>query len=186
MVDASVESRELMVPDNFLPAIDEDVKDQVLKDAEDVTLWMKPTPGGFLYDDRTLPEIVGVITRVDRYWVLWTDGQPEKVHQKESPGDEFELRCDLEITTSTGQKLGVSLAQSSYKKNYAPYAKGIKDMGYDPEEVFTRFTCKEVNGRFGVFTVVRPEMVEPLKRDAFSPEEVHPDIVNVPDDDIPF
>lgn len=179
IVEAQV-STDLIVPEGFLPEIDQGVKDTILKDSELTTLWLKPGPSGFTWEEKNLPELVGVICDIDVYWCFWEDNKPHKSWDETAPDDSFERRCDVTVLTDKGQRFGISLAPSSYLHHFCPYIKGLAGMDLEPEKVVTRFTCKEITGKFGTFCIVRPEMVSDLE-----PSE-EANMVNVSDDDIPF
>lgn len=187
-----VDSGALIVPGDYLPEIPKDTVDQVCKDAEEVVLWAKPTPGGFMVNDQLIPEIVGIITGIDAYWVRWTDNMPDKLHSEEAPED-YEKRCDVIVTNHNGQRLGISLAQSSYKFQFAPYVKALEGMQLSPGDVISKFKCKEVTGKYGTFVIVPVTNIGQLKKSEFSDyaEQVNSEFDavetdSITEDDIPF
>ena len=50
-----------------LPKIPDDVLDRISDAAENVCLWAKPQPGGFLIGEDTHQVISGIITNVDPF-----------------------------------------------------------------------------------------------------------------------
>ena len=63
---------------------------------EDVT-WLKLSRGGFIYEDKTLPEISGQIFSIYPYIVRWQDKKPEKrpLAVDQEPPEGFNRRCDI-------------------------------------------------------------------------------------------
>ncbi|MBC8177228.1 MAG: hypothetical protein H8E19_07460 [Deltaproteobacteria bacterium] len=170
-----------------LPKIPDEVLEKITDEAEDVCLWAKPQPGGFLVGDDTHPVISGIISNVDPYHVKWVDNLPDKLHVPpgQDPPADYEPRCDIRVLTPEGIEIGVSLAKSSYLYSFAPYVKGLRGMGLQPTDVVTRLTCKEVNGQYGTFTTVRFSMLS-KKDNAIPVEELPPTEYDERGDRIPY
>ena len=155
------ETMEMEAYEPKVPKIAGDVLDTIMEEAEDYRIYAKTQPGGFLLNDETHPVIAGVITGIDPYYVKWVDNVPDKLHVPagQDPPEDYEPRCDVHVLTPEGIEIGISLAKSSYRYHFAPYIKGLRGMGFQPTDVVTKFTCKEVAGQFGTFVVVQSTMV---------------------------
>jgi len=157
-----------------IPAIADDVLDRIEDMAEDVTLWVKPTAQGFAMGEEISKELIGVITKVNSYFVKWTDGQPDKLFDvpNNDPPVGYEPRADVKVLTNEGLELGISLAKSSFLYGLAPYLKALRQMGLQPTQALTRFYCKEAKGKHGVFTVVRMSLIGRANSEAVPAKQV--------------
>jgi len=164
-----------------IPKIEDEIVNEVVKVAEDTCLWVKPVTGGFALNEEVFPEIIGVLLKIDPYWVKWENNEPDKlrnINETDVPED-YEPRCDIVILSSDGAQIGVSLAKSSYRYGFAPYVKNLKTRGFEPTEVVTRFWTRDVKNQYGVFTVVRCESLETIKL-------IEHDKASIDNDQIPF
>jgi hypothetical protein len=180
-----METTDLIIPLATLPTLSDAELGLIIEDAENVQLWVKLTPGGFLLNEETFGEIVGVITYVDRYWCEWVDNKPTKIREKDSPGSEFEIRADITVQTQSNQILGISLAKSSYLYNLSPYIKGLQSQNLKLTDVITSITVDEISGQFENFCVARFHRVGDIP----APVNIAQDTVDIQaisDDDIPF
>jgi hypothetical protein len=64
--------------------------------------------------------------------------------------------------TDTGDKIGISLAKTSFKRQFCPYIKMLTDRGMKPNEVTTQFGTWEVKGQLGTFNIVKPTLHEDI------------------------
>jgi hypothetical protein len=145
-----------------LPAISDEILDELIETAKDVTLWVKPRGNSFVLDDASLPNIVGNLVAIKPYLVKWTDNVPDKIEYAVNELDwpeGYEPRCDIVIQTEGGDKIGVSLAKTSFKKFLCPYIKMLSDQGLKPEQVRTQLTTWEAKSNLGSFNLVKATMV---------------------------
>ena len=159
---------EEMLPDTVwesLPDIPAEVLDECYATAEDMVTWMKPRGNSFQVDDLTqpIPEIVGRIIEINPYLVKWENNEPDKIPYIKDELDwpmGYEPRCDVVVLTPTGVKIGISLAKSSFRKQFCPYVKTLADQGLKPPEALTRFLTYEAKSNLGSFNVVKPSRAD--------------------------
>jgi hypothetical protein len=148
-----------------LPEISEEVLDDLIETAKDVVTWVKPKGNAFLVDDASLPVIVGKIIEINAYLVKWQDDKPHKIEYEVDETkwpEDYEPRCDVVVMTDTGDKIGISLAKTSFKRQFCPYIKMLTDRGMKPNEVTTQFGTWEVKGQLGTFNIVKPTLHEDI------------------------
>ena len=146
-----------------LPEISEEVLDDLIETAKDVVTWVKPKGNAFLVDDASLPVVVGKIIDINAYLVKWEDDKPDKIEylvDETNWPEDYEPRCDVVISTDHGDKIGISLAKTSFKKYFCPYVKMLMDKGIKPNEVVTQFGTWEVKGKLGTFNIVKPTLYD--------------------------
>jgi hypothetical protein len=129
------------------------VIDTLLEDANKMALWVKPKGEGFYYKENYLKTITGIITKIEPYWAMWEDGKIIKSFDKHAPDDDFVRRCDVSVRTRDNFVIRVSLPKSSYN-NLATYVKVLRGRRLEIHKIPTLLSCEEVNGSYGVFTVV--------------------------------
>lgn len=168
---------------NEIPRIDMEILDRLIHEAESNAIWVKPKTGGFAVDERIQPELIGVIMKIDPYFVKWQNGEPDKFRELvegEAPED-YEPRCDIFLLTPKMMQYGISLARSSFHFSLCPYIKALRTRGYEPTQVVSRLWTKDVTNKKGTFTVVKFECAETLELiDRTKQKTVDPK------DDIPF
>ena len=144
-----------------LPEISEEVLDELIETAKDVTIWVKPKGNVFLVDDVSLPAVIGRIIGINPYLVKWEDNIPDKIEyeidEKKWP-EGYEPRCDVVIATEQDDKIGISLAKNSFRKQFCPYIKMLTDRGMKPSEVITQFVTWEEKRNQGTYNVVKPTL----------------------------
>ena len=133
--------------------IPQQIADQIEADAQNLDIWVKPTPEGFLYSDNVIPQVVGRIIEITPHWVKWENKKPQRVYEVERPSEDYERRCDLKIESNDGFIIRLSLPNSSYR-NFCAFYKSVTGQGHEISSVMTCLKTKEVNGSFGTFVVV--------------------------------
>jgi hypothetical protein len=142
--------------------IDDETVDVVIHAGADNVNWCKNTAGGFIVNDRVLREVEGRIVYMYPHLIFWKDQTPTKVPD---PGDGqpmpegFERRVDLHVLTSDNFLLGISIPQSSYRRNFSGYIQSLRNMGRKPDQVITKFTCKERKARDRSFPSVEASFI---------------------------
>jgi hypothetical protein len=148
------EERSVMTYPNQLPA---ELIDEFIKDGEGHVMFVKAVDGGFKFgEDTYLKEIIGIITSAEKYYVKWTNGQPDKLYDVSADDvpDGYEVRCDIQILTDE-TLLGVSLAPSSYIYGFAQYLRSLKARNMDVGQVLTKLWVEQRHNKYGTFNVVR-------------------------------
>ena len=133
--------------------IPEETINLVASMADENAVWPKLTDGGFLLNEKVIPELKGVLAAIRPYYVKWTNKKPEKIpfNGQEAP-EGFELKCDIRLNVK-GTVIGLSLAKTSIKAHLSPYLKFLKNSGLKPYEVITRIRSKAVSSSHGKFNV---------------------------------
>jgi len=153
------------VYDENLPDLPEEVLGELYETAKSVTTWVKPKGNAFLVDDASLPTVDGKIIDINPYLVNWEDNMPDKIEytvDEDQWPEGYEPRCDVIISTEHGDKIGISLAKSSFKKQLCPYIKMLMDRNIKPNEVVTRFITWEAKNNLGTFNVVKPTLYDEI------------------------
>lgn len=136
--------------------------DQIINLGEDSTFWLKVSSGGFVANDRVIPQLIGIITDIVPYFVRWEGKVPTKIPISDQIPDGFEIRCDIKVLVD-GQVVGISLSKSTVRYQLSPYIRSLKNSGVKPEEVFSRLRVKQATNAYGTFNVVIFECVGPAK-----------------------
>jgi hypothetical protein len=161
----TVEQKEVTIYEESLPDISEEVLDECIETAKDVTTWVKPKGNVFIVDDASLSTVIGKIIGINPYLVNWTDNVPDKitymVDEKKWP-EGYEARCDVIIKTENDDKIGISLAKSSFRKQFCPYIKMLIDKNLDPKEVLTQFTTWEQKRNQATYNIVKPTLYDDI------------------------
>jgi hypothetical protein len=177
-----METTNLQVFNPSLPALDKDLKERIIEDAENSRLFAKATDTGeFQIVDDFTKFIVGKVIEVDRFAAMWTDGQIDKLHDFKSEDDlpeGYELRADVTVLTPDYSLVTVSLPPSSYKYQFAPKVKQLEKQGMDITECLVELSVKVVKGKKGTFPVVLFKILQQAPKD--------PDVIEADDDQIPF
>ncbi len=153
------------VPENQLVeiGIPQDVIDALARLAEESVTWVKPTEGGFLVGgEKLLPELQGVLRRMDPHLVKWVDKKPEKIRfTGQAPPEGFKLETNVIIDVDR-TLFGVSLAPTSIRRQLSPYLRFLEGLGLRPEEVITRIRTRPERSSRGKYTVCVFEYVRTL------------------------
>lgn len=162
-VNTEIISKENTKGNLVLFDIPDETIEQIIAFGDDAALWVKVVDGGFRANDKTVPEITGIIREIHPYLVRWENGQPDKIPDVQSDFDipeGYERRVDLKIIVD-GQIVGISLAKSSLKYHLSPYLRYLKNIELRPDNVFTKLKVKAVSNAYGTFNVVIFKMVGP-------------------------
>jgi hypothetical protein len=160
--------KDLVVREETRPAIAEDVIDDIIEMSDDTAMWGRLTQDGihFASQDKTVPYIVGPITGLDRYLVMFPGpGQkpvkkPWTKNDAEIPED-FSRRVDVRIYSNQFQQyIGVSLSESSAKFQLSPYLKYLHNQGIRPEEAITKISTRQASNDKGTWSVAIFELVD--------------------------
>ena len=176
----------------LVPSLDEETKEQIIKDAENARLFAKATDtGAFKIGEDLVKVLMGRVTEVDRYGGKFENKGMTKIRNFVDEADlpeGYELRADVTIITSEGMSVTVSLPPSSYKFHFANQVKRLNRIGRDIADCLVEFSVKVVTNKDGkVFPVVVTKVAEPM-----TPRHIKPDLVEqslnrtITDDDIPF
>jgi hypothetical protein len=178
-----------------LPEIPEETLDKLLKTAEQNTILASvKKDGGFEVKTSWFESLTGVICEIDDYLVKWENKQPHKLpyipDELDWPVD-YRPGADVTVFTSERVKIKFSLSKTSFQYELCDYVKFLDTQGLKPTDVVTKFTTRQVDGVFGTYTVVVPELVDQSNVeevvDLSAPQPVEEaDPYPEADDDIPF
>lgn len=147
-------NEELAVFGKDLPQVPPEEIDKITSLADDVAIWGKIAEGGIIINDKTLPEIVGQILKINTYCVRWVDKKPDKIPFL-SEGDMpegYEIRADIKVLCDH-QVIGLSLSQSSARYQLGPYIRSLQARNLNPAEVLTSIRTKSVSNKYGKFAI---------------------------------
>jgi hypothetical protein len=163
------------------------VIDTLMEDAKQQIIYVKPKAEGFFYKDNYFRTITGIITKIEPYWALWENKKIVKSFDKEPPNQDYERRCDIAVRTPDNFVINISLPRSSYN-NLATYVKVLLGRKLQIHKTLTLLSCEEVDGNYGVFTVVNfmiaADDASPHQFEAATDD--HDAAQITPDDDIPY
>ena len=147
-----------------LPEIPEETLDKLLKTAEQNTLLASVKKGGgFEVKGAWFSSLTGVICIIYAYLIKWVDREPHRLPYIEDELDwpeGYKSGADVTIFTLDRVKVKFSLSMSSFRYELCDYIRLLNGQGLKPTEVVTTFTTRQVNGQFGEYTVVVPELAQ--------------------------
>jgi len=127
--------------------VDPQTVDNVISISDDDILWLKVGEAGFLAGDSHFSsELAGIIFDVKPYFIKWTIGEkPDKAPftSMDDQPEGYELRCDIKLSLSDGELVGLSMAPSS-ARNFSRYMKRLKSLRLPVGEVITIMTTRSV------------------------------------------
>jgi hypothetical protein len=124
-------------------------------------LWVKFNTSGFVLNDRTLPELQGVLFHIYPHLIRFEGKTPRKepnVIRDEDIPEGFERRCDIKIQLREC-KVGLSLPKTSFYQ-LKPYVKHLKNQGLRPEQVVTRLRTRPQTNQHGTFAIIVFELLK--------------------------
>ena len=176
-----------------LPEIPEETLDKLLRTAEQNTILASvKKDGGFEIKNTWFNSLTGVICKIDPYLIKWENREPHRLPYIEDELDwpqGYKSGADVTIFTPDHVKVKISLSMSSFRYELCDYIKLLNGQGLKPTEVLTTFTTRQVNGQFGEYTVVVPNLAQDESDvvDHSAPQPVEKaDPYPEADDDIPF
>jgi hypothetical protein len=134
---------------------DEKIEEILQTGGDSDILWVKFNPSGFVLNDRTLPELQGVILDIHPHLIRFEGKTPEKLPntiRDEDIPEGFERRCDIKMQLHEC-KIGLSLPKTSFFQ-LKPYVRYLTNKGLRPEEVVTRMHTQSRSNQYGTFSVI--------------------------------
>lgn len=177
-----------------LPEIPEETLDRLLKTAEQNTILASvKKDGGFEVKNAWFEALTGVIVSIDDYLIKWENREPHKIvyipDELDWP-EGYKPGADVTILTTERKRVKFALSKSSFQYELCDYVEFLNTRGLKPHEVVTKFTTRQVDGQYGTYTVVVPQLLPQSESeivDMSAPQKVE-NVVPFPeaDDDVPF
>jgi len=170
----------------FSMPIPKEHTDQVLKDAESLVTWVKPTAKGFEdSNEMEFEEFHARISNYIHYYGKWDGDTMEKIYNAPDQVPEgYQKRCELHFLAQDNQRYGLDLAPASYR-NLCKYIARLDQLGKSAQDVITRITAREMKGKLQDNTPTCYNLVCFEPKEVISFREQQPPTV-VADDPIPF